>query len=236
MTELNSFEFNGYRVYNLVDLIAYDEAYFYGCLNRKRNVLKNERFRIEGSYFFAKRVNSRWEESTEKYSKANILVKYEWAHSHVTKLVDCGAVGGARERDAVGGVEVPLREAPSLIILEEYEKFRDYEGNIFDVEVRGVRDVKKIFFMGRDLENLFGMENLRNNVLNENTDYEKNVDYVFFLVKHDNNGSGHGSPERKRVKRMYFSYRGLMKVIFRSNVGIAYRFQEWATKVITQLT
>lgn len=60
MTELKSFEFNGYRVYNLDDLIAFDEAYFYGCQKRKRNVLKNEeRFRIDGSYFFAKWVKSR---------------------------------------------------------------------------------------------------------------------------------------------------------------------------------
>ena len=236
MTELNSFEFNGHRVYNLEDLIAYDEAYFYGCLKRKRNVLKNEeRFRIEGSYFFAKQVKSRWEESTEKYSKANILVKYEWAHSHVTKLVDCGAVGGARERNygAVGGgVEVPLRKAPSLIFLEEYEKFRDDEGNIFEVEVRGVRDVKKIFFMGRDLEKLFKMEHLIKNVPRDGSGFAEGQHYVYFLVDIHYHSEDNGSSERKRVRRMFFTFLGLMHVIFRSNSGIANRFQLWATEIL----
>ena len=233
MTELNSFEFNGYRVYNLVDLIAYDEAYFYGCLKRKRNVLKNEeRFDIDGSYFFAKQVNSRWEECDSSLSRANILVKYEWAHSHVTKLVDCGAVGGADYGAVGGGVEVPLREAPSLIFLEEYEKFRDDEGNVFEVEVRGVREEDKIFFKGRDLEELFEMDHLRNNVQDEKSNFVKGQDYLFFAVSKNNEFRYSLTPQRNQSKRMFFTYLGLTKVIFRSNSGVAYRFQKWANKVI----
>ena len=30
---------DGYKVYNLDDLIQFDKAYFYGCLKRKRDVL-----------------------------------------------------------------------------------------------------------------------------------------------------------------------------------------------------
>jgi hypothetical protein len=34
-----SFEFNGNQVFELGDLIRYDQPYFYGCLKRPRDVL-----------------------------------------------------------------------------------------------------------------------------------------------------------------------------------------------------
>ena len=163
-------------------------------------------------------------------------MKYEWAHSNVTKLVDCGAVGGgARERDygAVGGVE-KLREAPPIISLEEYEKFRDEDGNVFEVEVRGVRDVKKIFFKGRDLEKVFKMVNLRNNAQKDRTVYKENVDYVYFHVSSENSNRYcfQTTHEGNRLRKMFFSYDGFMLAIYRSNSGNAYRFRNWANKVV----
>ena len=232
MTELNSFEFNGHRVYNLVDLIAYDEAYFYGCTKYKKNVLQPHRnYNLEGHFFHAKFLKkSGWIEC-ENELKSKILVKYDWAHSHVPGLIEsgAGAVGGeAREFDygAVGG------EAPPLIFLEEHEKFRDEDGNVFEVEVRGVRHVKKIFFSGENLEEMFGMKYLRKCARNDKTVYEENVDYVYFYAPEKENGFLSRVHGGKRVRKMFFTYLGLTKVIFRSNSGVAYRFQEWANKVI----
>ena len=46
MAAPQSFNFSGFEVYNLDDLITYDQAYFYGCLKRKRDVLAKKN--IEG--------------------------------------------------------------------------------------------------------------------------------------------------------------------------------------------
>ena len=43
--------------------------------------------------------------------------------------------------------EKVLREAPPILELEDCEKFRDDTGNTFEVEVRGVREEDKIYFV-----------------------------------------------------------------------------------------
>jgi len=45
-----SFEFNGNQVFELGDLIRYDQAYFYGCLKRPRDVLTKKN--INGQDYF----------------------------------------------------------------------------------------------------------------------------------------------------------------------------------------
>jgi flavin reductase (DIM6/NTAB) family NADH-FMN oxidoreductase RutF len=138
------------QVYDLDDLILYDKAYFYGCLKRKRDVLTKRNI-SDNDYFYAKITKNGWEESNETYSRSKILLKSDWVKSNVTKFVDM--YGGNKTKPV-------LREAPPLLELEEHEKFRDEDGNVYEVEVRGVREEDKIYFRGRDIEKLFEMERL----------------------------------------------------------------------------
>jgi hypothetical protein len=209
------------QVYDLDDLILYDKAYFYGCLKRKRDVLTKRNI-FDNDYFYAKITKNGWQESNENYSRSKILLKSDWVKSNVTKFVDM--YGGNKTKPV-------LREAPPLLELEEHEKFRDEDGNVYEVEVRGVREEDKIYFRGRDIEKLFEMERLIDIVKQENT-YTLVQDYEMFLLVQNTYSLCFGSVEIKSVKRTFFTYNGLLKVIFRSNSGTAYRFRKWATKIV----
>ena len=100
------------------------------------------------------------------------MLKSDWVKSNVTKFVDI--YGGNKTKPV-------LREAPPLLELEEHEKFRDEDGNVYEVEVRGVREEDKIYFRGRDIEKLFEMERLIDIVKQENT-YTLVQDYEMFLL------------------------------------------------------
>ena len=87
MEEPKSFIYGEYEVYNLDDLINFDQAYFYGCLKRKRDVLKKRNI-TENDYFYAKITRDGWVESHEREFIAKILLKAEWVKSNVTKFLD----------------------------------------------------------------------------------------------------------------------------------------------------
>jgi len=107
-----------------------------------------------------------------------------------------------------------LREAPPILKLEEHEKFRDDAGNVFEVEVRGVREEEKIYFRGKDVERLFEMNNLINDIRLKQTSYKLYEDYILFLVTQIKKFSTFGSIESKTVKRTFLTYNGLLKVIY----------------------
>jgi hypothetical protein len=213
------------QVYDLDDLILYDKAYFYGCLKRKRDALTKRNI-SENDYFYAKIGKNGWEESNENYKRAKILLKSDWVKSNVTKFVDMYGTS-----KSIATIKPVLREAPPVLELEEHEKFRDEDENVYEVEVRGVREEDKIYFRGRDIEKLFEMDRLVDIVKQENT-YTIVQDYEQFLLVKNTGDLCFGPIETKPVKRTFFTYNGLLKVIFRSNSGTAYRFRKWATKIL----
>jgi very-short-patch-repair endonuclease len=95
-----------------------------------------------------------------------------------------------------------LREAPPVLELEEHEKFRDEDRNVYEVEVRGVREEDKIYFRGRDIEKLFEMDRLVDNVKQENTLYIAVQDYEQFLLV-----------QQKPMKRTFFTSNGIKKFL-----------------------
>lgn len=224
MVEPQSFIFKDNIVYNLDDLIQFDQAYFYGCLKRKREVLIKKNILPE-DYFYAKITKDGWKESTATYCRAKILIKSEWVKSNVTKFID-------KYEKKSASTQIVLREAPPVLKLNDCEKFRDDTGNLFEVEVRGVREEDKIYFKAIDIEKLFEMENLVRILTMDNTNFYYDSDFLKFLMPQEYKMFTFGSEEKKLVKRTFLTYNGLLKVIFRSNSGTGYKFRKWATKVV----
>ena len=46
-------------------------------------------------------------------------------------------------------------EAPEIIILDEEEKFRDNNGKIYEIETRGAKNSKDIYFLASDIAEVF---------------------------------------------------------------------------------
>lgn len=179
-------------------------------------------------YFFARITKNGWVESNEKEFRAKILIKSEWVKTNVTKFVDKYGTT-SKLNSPIRDVKPPLREAPPVLELEEHEKFCDDEGNVYEVEVRGVREEDKIYFKGSDVQKVFEMENLVKNIKRDHTNLE---DYEQFSLLSQNPLAEDSGTTVKIVKRTFFTYNGLLKVIFNSRCGVGKKFRKWATKII----
>ena len=209
--------FQGNITYLLNDLITYDRAFFVGCIKNVRITIRKKNI-PEDQYWFAtySKKTSTWSPAIPENYKAKVLISEEWVNNNVPKFT--GDQGAYKYK--------PL---PPLLELSESEKFRDDQGNIHEVEVRGEKTKDGIRFKCKDIARVFEMESLDHNIRNivGPTEYEvfcsdKPIDQMG--LSEQNKG---GNPTST-----YLTYNGLLKVIFASRSGIAYRFQDWATRII----
>jgi hypothetical protein len=67
--------------------------------------------------------------------------------------------------------------------LKDEEKFTDCNGNIIEIETRGERNYKQIYFKVKDVSIGFQLENLITTILHKNGGYEEKVDYTYYFVR-----------------------------------------------------
>ena len=67
--------------------------------------------------------------------------------------------------------------------LKDEEKFTDCDGNIIEIETRGQRNYKKIYFKVKDVSAGFEMPRLQDAILNKDRGYQENIDYKYFVVQ-----------------------------------------------------
>ncbi len=132
----------------LTDLITFDRPFFVGCIREPRKMIQKKNIPAH-QYWFAthsKRTNT-WALATHESKKANILISEEWVHNNLPRFT--------------GNLDAyKYKPLPPLLELNEDEKFRDIEGNVHEVEVRGVRSREGIRFSCRDVARVFEMETL----------------------------------------------------------------------------
>lgn len=118
-------------------------------------------------------------------------------------------------------------EAPEILHLEDHERFRDDEGNVYDVEVRGERHHQKCFFKAKDVAECFGLTNLLDSLLHPTSAYLKDEDYVWFYV-----GKSENTRKISGKEEIYLTYLGLMRAMIVSRTGYARRFLKWAAETL----
>jgi len=233
--------FQGENVYILKELIEYDRAFFVGCIKNPRSAIVNKNIPSDQYWYasYSKRTNI-WSLSHAGATKANLLISEKWVHENVPKYT--------------GNFDVyKYKPLPQLLLLTEEEKFRDFEGNIYEVQVRGEKTKEAIRFKCYDILELFKMknDNIRHSL--DKTDYEVFANSCDDIVKVCSDGSvfktepseqslvcsdasdvnNHDIINRRdRQAVMFLTYNGLLKTIFSSRSNVAYRFQDWATNII----
>ena len=117
--------------------------------------------------------------------------------------------------------------APSILYLDEHEKFHNNDGKVFDIETRGVREYDKIFFLARDVSTVFNMPNLHKTITdNRRNEFVINEDYKNFICQE------YGSAILTTNKKIFITYEGMLKVLYCSKNGNAKLFRNWATKIL----
>lgn len=204
--------------YNMKDLYNHKPDFFYGCTSKKRLIIKKKNIQpceyVYATYFTK---TNEWKLSDENCKKAQLLFTQSWTNRSFFNITP--AINNDTQEDEPTSVET----APDVLELEDEEKFRDCDGNIIDIEVRGEKTKNKIYFNVSDVMKSFDMPNLDCTLRADRTGYNINIHYKSFIrVTQDNVLS-------KSIKKcLYLTYKGLIRVLFASNANNAEKFQDWA--------
>lgn len=224
------------RLYFLeMELKEMDKSYFYGC-SKSRSVIEKKRI-PETEYVFAiqKKKTGVWEIKHRDYKPAKLLISKTLAEYHIPALrppLSLSSVSSSSANESCPpafqeGEKEPTTTpmSPPLLDLDEEEKFRDQEGNVVHIEVRGERHFKKCFFLVKDVSKAFEIHRLYETLTHHTSSYEKNVHFLYFIRSDTNN-----NVRKSNEKLLYLTYHGMLKVLFSSRTGTAESFQEWATE------
>lgn len=207
--------------YNSKELQEYDPVFYYGCKTKPRNILKKKNI-PPTDYIFANLKKGEWNISTEDCKKSQLLISRTWIDANMKSLFESRADKPSSE--PVPASTSDYEEAPSVLELEDAEKFRDADGNIVEIETRGERIRNKIFFKVKHVMSAFCMPNLDHTLRNEISQYKTKVHYTTFFIR----GKGYENTSDTIIKEQYLTYKGLLRVLFASNTGHAEQFQDWA--------
>lgn len=222
-------EHNKVKYYNAADLKKYDPLYFYGTSGGIRKIITRKK--IESSQYhyatFSKKFG--WTSCCHQDkppTKAKLLLKEEWVITNIPKMMPDSDESKELKKN---GYAYP--EAPSLLYLEDEEKFKDADGNVVEIETRGTRTPKGIYFLAKDVSDGFEIPSLNTTVLHKDRGYKANTDYkIFTRSELLNEESPSSKPTYKR--HLFITYTGMLKILFSSRTGNANKFVEWATETL----
>lgn len=163
-----------------------------------------------------------------KYCRAKILLKKEFCDINIInppspkKKVFVKTPEENIENEYIEERKV----APPILFLNEEEMFKDAEGTILDIEVRGERDRKKIYFRMIDIAKEFNSPNLRKTLLNDGSDFQRNIHYKTFTLQSCVNNYDPKNTSKKLS--LFLTYKGLLRFLFVSRNKCAEAFQDWA--------
>ena len=116
-----------------------------------------------------------------------------------------------------------IENAPPLLHLDDSEKFHDADGNVIEIETRGERNKKKIYFKVKDVSIGFGMPSLYRNICADRG-YDYGLHYKHMFIR-----SSFLNVENDTIKKdLFLTYRGLIRVLMVSRNKNADKFQDWA--------
>jgi hypothetical protein len=125
-----------------------------------------------------------------------------------------------------GHQQQEVENAPPILYLDDAEKFHDADGNVIEIETRGERDRKKIYFKVKDVSVGFGMPSLSKNILRHKyVDVENGYEYGLHYKAFKRVPSGETN---KQEMALYLTYKGLLRVLFVSRNRNVDKFQDWA--------
>ena len=189
------------KYYNADDLRTYDSAYFHGCSRTVRKIIKKKTIDADKYVYATWSKKNGWTKSSNQAkpsNKAKLLFLNDWVTQTIPKMMP----DSNESKDA----QYEYPEAPDLLHLEDIEKFTDINGNVVDIETRGVRTPTGIYFLAADVSTAFELPSLSKNVYEKtNTDYIKNEHYKIFLCSTHNT-----------KKQLFITYIGMLNVIFKS--------------------
>lgn len=234
--------------YNNTDLINYDKNFYYGCTTKPKTIVIKKKI-PESEYLYANLKKGDWNLTSSECKKSQLLISKEWVDKYYFKIDErkeptiipkpVNIVFEETNEFEESNVTIleeehknvveeltnneEILEAPSLLLLDDSEKFKDVDENIIEIETRGTQDRKNIYFKVSDVSKGFDIKYLNDALSKKDRGYEKNVHYKIFLIRAVNDRR-----ENTIKKCLYLTYKGLLRLVFVSRNKKVERFQEWA--------
>jgi hypothetical protein len=230
--------------YNTNDLFEYHSDFFIGCKDKKRKII--ERKNIPSTdYVYANFVKKtdEWNITGEHSKKAALLISKVWVDQFFFPAIKKGEkMAESKEVSVMEPIAEPLVEPeeeesdvleclPEILHLEDGEKFKDSNGTIMNIEVRGERDRTKVYFNVSDVSEAFGIPYLKYTILKKDRGYERGLHYKTFItvvIDHRNINADPNKPIHNTNKALYLTYKGLMRVLYNTRGKNAEHFTDWA--------
>ena len=132
--------------YNSKDLQIYDPLFYWGCKTKPRNIIKKKQI-CESEYLFATLKNGRWNISTSKCKKSQLLISKNWVETNMKSMKNtylyCKRV--------YDDIDISL-ETINLL-----EKIRQLEEDIEKLKIKHLNEVEnercEVQFLQLQLEN-----------------------------------------------------------------------------------
>jgi hypothetical protein len=182
--------------YRSEELYKYDSIYFLGFA-RMRNLITKKNMKSE-DYMFAYLKKNDWIISNKDYKTAKFLISENWVLDNVTKMKPDYSIDDIQE----------YSELPNLLILDNDEKFKDKNGNVLEIEVRGTKKHNLCYFKVKDIGMVFGMPNI-DSTLNNKNGYRRGIDFKCFIKSKE----GKVDPSHRNSKTLFLTYLGIRKTI-----------------------
>jgi hypothetical protein len=193
-----------------------------------RALIKNKKVG-DDDWVFAKKsqtTEGKWKLSDGLSAKCDkVFIRYEY-------VMDINEIQKKYNPEEVVLNDDEISEAPSIIDLDDCEKFKDVDGNPLDIETRGERKSDGIFFKVSDVSIAFDMPNLQKSILRKERGYINENDYKYFSCKKRNNDVNKTSKKTKVENNLFLTYEGILRVLFTSRNNKTTSFVSWATKTL----
>ena len=199
----------------------------------------------EDDLFYVKEKANVYKSCSHLYPKKKILLKCDWVQSYIeSKTIDKANIqktnGRVNTRNAY-----PL---PAKLCITDEEKFKDINGNIFNVDIRGERREDKIFFDAFDVLDMLDIK--KQNAHHFITCYSLTFgdDYMIFYdpLGNDPNNDPNNVPNncisipkedsgyaQSRMTFYYLTYKGLLHVFAsRRDAYISKHYIAWASRIV----
>ena len=169
------------------------------CL-KKNNIPENEIIFVDKNKVSNKKNTRAQPYVTEKYAK-------EWIYD-VNKIKEYRESIKTQKKEELNKTRIEqkqydvtqLQPLPPIVEISDEEAFKDTDGNILHIEMRGEKTQEGLYMKALDIQNKLGIDRVYDGVTHTNSDYEYNIHYVFFLI----------SPVSKVL---YLTFTGFVKLI-----------------------
>lgn len=220
MDNYETIKLNNGEYYLATDIYDFDNAFFYGTNNNIRNIINKKKI-ANDDHIYAYIKNKEWILSNKKYCKSKVLLTKKWCIDNVPNFT--------KHSNVVAEIE----KLPPLLDLDDDQKFTDGKA-VYDIKIRGERDMDKCYFSVVDVGKAFELKNLSKTVTDKDKGYDKDIHYKYFTNVKFPKGKNMKVKKGQKdlVKVVYFTYSGIIRCLNVSKSKKAKLFQRWANKIL----